>query len=335
VGSGELKELKVSSGELKLGVMVDSGSVGNSNDYLCCESKCARCQVDIKALESRGMKVRIESKGKGQQGGILIGCLEKFTYTPQARRNFKDSNFRKLYRSCPKAEITQEKVLDGLKKVLPAAAEVLKERLKQYSLLDACVWLYTTNHIYRQLNASIIRDDETETKDLVHFMWLIRAINSGLATPLNESILVYRGSRLSKEQTSTMKEGTLYRFSMFASTTMFKKVALQFKVTVLLELNIPKGCLNACKIQHLSQFGAEGEVLLPPYTLVKCVSKSDDVIRFDVLDNLIGTGDNNEKDSTDIGFVESICCAPAYPMNTSKTITCNINPKVIFPRSSS
>jgi hypothetical protein len=55
---------------------------------------------------------------------------------------------------------------------------------------------------------------------------------------------------------------------MFVATSLNREKAKEFRQNArfLLRIHIISGCLNACHIQHHSEYGHEQEVLIPPYS---------------------------------------------------------------------
>ena len=48
---------------------------------------------------------------------------------------------------------------------------------------------------------------------------------------------------------------------------------------------MPEGCHNACCIAEYSYHGEESEVLMPPYSCIEVVGKTENLITAKVMDN--------------------------------------------------
>ena len=126
-------------------------------------------------------------------------------------------------------------------------------------------------------------DDE---KELEKWMPFIRALNSELTMKKQSRMICYRGSKMSLKDFSIFKKDFVYRIPYYIATSTDKNIAENWpKQNYLIQFNIPKDCPNAASIKHLSKYPFEEEVLMPPYTAVRVVSKSEKLLIVDVLDN--------------------------------------------------
>lgn len=88
---------------------------------------------------------------------------------------------------------------------------------------------------------------------------------------------VYRSSRMTKEQARLLFPGEKYRFGMYVCTTTRRSALGDLRewqtsemgstVQIVWEMEIPKGCRQASKIQAVSAHADESEVLLVPVSL--------------------------------------------------------------------
>jgi hypothetical protein len=93
---------------------------------------------------------------------------------------------------------------------------------------------------------------------------------------------VYRSSRMTKEQARLLFPGEKYRFGMYVCTTTRRSALGDLRewqtsemgstVQIVWEMEIPKGCRQASKIQAVSAHADESEVLLVPVSLNAHVS---------------------------------------------------------------
>ena len=131
--------------------------------------------------------------------------------------------------------------------------------------------------------------------------------------------------------------GTIIRHDGFTSTTSSIDIALKWNGNVIFKYYIPKGCLNARKIDNISKYPHEKEVLLPPYTAVKLLSFKSNIsnltdigklntflnkqnyskyalITFNVLDNFTAvTSPKSHSQTKSFTYVKPVSIAPLTP----------------------
>ena len=189
-------------------------------------------------------------------------------------KHFNHTHFLRLYRATPRRP-TQDQVLQFLP---PSQRDIFKKCLAKPSIGGhvgkACVnmWTHDIHTPYAKINNALLTDHSVELRNWVHF---IRAFNRYLLdswTPPRDMV-TYRGSKLSAAAAQSLEVGQWYRISMYAATSMDKRVAEVFDHGMKFEFRIPKGCYQACRIASLSEYKDENEVLLVPYSPIRIIEK--------------------------------------------------------------
>jgi len=121
--------------------------------------------------------------------------------------------------------------------------------------------------IFKMVNLSLIHDAD----DLRSWSPFIRAVNCYIVNGKNapkKDVVCYRGSKMTDEQASGLTAGRVLRPCMFFAMSTNKEVAKMYtgETGYMLEVHVPRGCMNACPISHLACIEDEEEVLLPPYS---------------------------------------------------------------------
>jgi hypothetical protein len=151
------------------------------------------------------------------------------------------------------------------------------------TVAEAAICVWTSNDIfYKACNRVLVQEDEP----LERWILMIRVLCNYLTRPshtLSENLQTWRGSKLTRTQTSLLKPGVVIRPPMFVSTSLSPAIAASLAHGPIVRFNIPAGCRNACLVSNHSAY-AEEEVLLPPYTPIRVTYASADEIRVDVLD---------------------------------------------------
>eukprot|EP01083_Nonionella_stella_P023922 66174_1 len=154
---------------------------------------------------------------------------------------------------------------------------------KEYSIEQKCVRLWTLESpIYHELTRSLYTDDEQKIQK---YLPIIRGINTFLVSPTKRDMITYRGSHMSNKQFSAYQVSNIYRSPSIGATTMDKKITKYFSNNIIITFRINKNCWNAASIAEYSVYPHEQEVLLPPYTAFKVLSKTKDSLEVQVLDN--------------------------------------------------
>ena len=102
----------------------------------------------------------------------------------------------------------------------------------------------------------------------------IRSLNTFLlANPVSDDMKVWRRSSITAAQAAELLDDCQYRTFMYIATSTTETTARNFSgkpnSKYVWELTIDAGCMQACNISSLSQFGVEDEVLLVPYSVVR------------------------------------------------------------------
>ena len=234
-------------------------------------------------------------------------------------RTFQESNFLKIYDETPKKQ-TIKSVLKGLKQLQNqkfylkfqevSVCETIKPTTdsdnksdintnddskeekkscandKGLSVGDTAVYCWTLQEpkFYGTLKGILINDNNLN--DLKSWMPFIRALNNELNCQNPSKMITYRGSRMSLKDINIFKKGYIYRIPYYVATTKDKNVATNWNGhTYIIEYHIKQGCPNA-QLLKLSAFEYEKEVLLPPYSALKVIDKTDKKMIVQVLDNL-------------------------------------------------
>ena len=127
-------------------------------------------------------------------------------------------------------------------------------------------WFYTTNAVYHQLNAAIVNDD-VPPHYVLYTKALLRAFDAGLPEP----VLTSRGSfPMTPAAFNAYRVHHCQRLPKFVSTSRDAPFAADY----VLRFEIPAKCRGALDLRGISEYADEAEVLLAPYTVVRCVGKA-------------------------------------------------------------
>lgn len=151
------------------------------------------------------------------------------------------------------------------------------------------LWTSENPACYKQMNDVIIheRDNLPSWMPLiVKLIFVIRRSSFDAATT------TYRGSKLSAAQMETYTVGSSTALGMFVASSLDESVAQRFATDSagnptgpVIEFRIPAGCTHAMVVPNSNSFFKdEQEVLIAPYTLVKCLSKTAGKLILEVLD---------------------------------------------------
>jgi len=208
---------------------------------------------------------------------------KKYTRTSQS---ILDSKYLKLYDQTPRTP-SHENVISGLnglsdKDFVNTYIQIQKTHPGWVAdLVCVTCWTLESPRFYGALKIAITYD----TDELKHWIAFIRALTSALVLQFPHEMITYRGSKMTQEDYNKLSVGQYFRIPYFVATSLSPSVAEIFKKSPWCwEFHIPEGCPNACDISQYSAYD-EGEVLLPPYTLVKILSKTNSKIVVSVLDN--------------------------------------------------
>ena len=203
------------------------------------------------------------------------------------KSTYKYSNFRVLYKQMSKDNLTDDMILNLLKEEQSSLISTYNNA-KYKTIGQKCVKLWTAaSPFYKKLTNMLIYDDYVMLKK---YMPIIRGITSELVQPTNRKMTTYRGSKILIKQFDGIKVGNTYRIPQILATSESKNVAQGFLEGsgVMITFSIPKGCYNAWPIAKYSALPNEQEVLFPPYTAIKVISKSkyNKTIDVEVIDNM-------------------------------------------------
>lgn len=196
----------------------------------------------------------------------------------------KGARFQRLYQEVQRVDVTEQTLRDSL----PLTAhEEFDSYDKNLSLPQRALRLWTSNACYKEINRDIIQDRQA----LRQWMPLIKLIIQQMqAEPIANKLQTVRGSKL--DSTDSYSEDAEVALSMFTASSLNTQVASGFSSGgVKVNFIIPAGCRWATVVQ-VSKFQKEQEVLIAPYTLVKCASKSATEVTLEVQNAswLSGTG---------------------------------------------
>ena len=135
------------------------------------------------------------------------------------------------------------------------------------SAADRAVWFYTTNALYNQLNAAIARDDIP-----AHYVPYTRALLAAFRAGARAPVTTYRGSyAMTPALFGAFRVNHAQRLPKFVSTAQNRDAAFGALYTLIFE--VPLGCTSALAVARLSEYPVEEEVLLAPYSVVRCIGK--------------------------------------------------------------
>eukprot|EP01083_Nonionella_stella_P162855 535045_1 len=246
------------------------------------ESKSNDVEKDLKAIS------KVSEYNIRRHCSQLIWC-------EVSKQNKRYLNFLELYDNTSK-----DIQFDDLRanSLLKYVEESFFDKYKniQHDVNAFCVLLWTSNYppflykkqipkciakedqIYKFIQKSIINDDGD---GLILSMKLIRGINNVITNyPTSKQVIGYRGSKMSGKEFQQFKVNQTKRVGMYVACSMNKQIAEHFigRGNVLITILIPKGCLNARIVPSpMSVYPDEVEILIPPYSLFKCVGKKRSV----------------------------------------------------------
>jgi hypothetical protein len=160
------------------------------------------------------------------------------------------------------------------------------------TVVQAAVAIWTdhndegTNPVFKALNRALLYD---ELECLEKWMVLVRLNAHWLnrsETRINEDTVVWRGSKLTHEQAARLQENAIIRPPIFVATTHSREQAHQFVGGdgYLVKCTIRAGCPNAGRVQQISSFAQEEEVLIPPYSPFRIIGIQGQQINTELLD---------------------------------------------------
>lgn len=195
----------------------------------------------------------------GKKGNADVGARFHKYYTETVSSKIDEATLR----DCLDARTYA--TFDTYSKSLPMATRALK--------------LWTSDACYQRLNKDIITDHSR----LRQWMPLIKLIIEGIgATLVSKRLDTVRGSKMTAEQLGTYHVGDSSCLSMFTASSLDESVAKSFQDGPLVKFIIPAGCKYATEISSISDYANEKEVLIAPYTIVQCVSKTDNELVLEV-----------------------------------------------------
>ena len=125
-------------------------------------------------------------------------------------------------------------------------------------------------------------DYKTIIDKYIKFMRILNTCIVTLGTPFNDTDRVtYRG--ISKNILPATNVGQSFRIANWLSTSEDKQISEEFMESydeddqLMVEFHIKRGCFNAGRINKFGKscYPSEMETLIPPYTVVKLISKED------------------------------------------------------------
>jgi len=230
---------------------------GSDRDCMC-ERLCRNAALVLAAGESEFRKCH-----RFQSGAIGV-------------QHSGTTRFQRLYDETKRMEVTEDTLRDCLP---PSAYEVFQSYDKRLSLQQRALRLWTSDVCYREMNRDIILD----RRSLRQWMPLICLIIQQMkAEPVEHELHTTRGSKLTLDELqATYSEGAEVALSMFVASSLDSDIAASFTGHgVKVNFIIPAGCQFATVVR-VSEF-EEAEVLIAPFTLVKCVSRSVSEVTLEV-----------------------------------------------------
>eukprot|EP01084_Bolivina_argentea_P307315 531146_1 len=219
-------------------------------------------------------------------------CTMSNGWALHPKSTYKYSNFKVLSDKLPNDMLTDELILKSLQNVSPNNINKYKNMMnsnKYNTIGKRCIFLWTleSNNIYHAINKALNNDLYYE---LQKWIPIIHGITSYVTTPTQQSYTTFRGSKIVGEQFAKWEIGEVYRMPQIVATSTASSVADRFikhdnGFKVIYKIN--KGCCNAKSVDAFSACQGEEEILLSPYTAVKCIGKSqyDHTITVQVLNN--------------------------------------------------
>jgi hypothetical protein len=108
------------------------------------------------------------------------------------------------------------------------------------------------------------------------------------AHKLKASVLTYRGSKMTSAEAARLLPDFVIRPPMFVATSTCAMTAQMFATNAcyIVEFVVPVDSFNAKFVERVSNYQAERELLLPPYTPLRILSHSvaEKRVRVQVLD---------------------------------------------------
>ena len=142
----------------------------------------------------------------------------------------------------------------------------------------ACVWLWSENAMFRLVQQVVLTDDAALLERTMPFIKCLNAFILDERGLLKRKTTAYRASRMSKAQAKTLHSGEKYRLGMYVATSTRKRATGDLKewqegemggaAQYSWKFSIPSGCRQATKIDEVSAYGNEHEVLLVPYSAI-------------------------------------------------------------------
>lgn len=241
------------------------------------------------------------ASGNSSSGAVISLPAElPVDLSPSATRprTLLTSRYLSVYNVTPKKPQAQKGATKAVESLLRSlnradAADCYRQfRSDGRTVAEAAVALWTGEgdasnlSIYIALNRALLADDEDQ---LAHWMFLVRLVTNYITRPAHElpsALTTWRGSKLSRLQAASLSVGQVIRPPMFVATSTNREVASHFRKIYIVKLIIPAGCRNACRVDTISLFKEELEVLLPPYTPMRILRLTANEIDLEVLDSL-------------------------------------------------
>jgi hypothetical protein len=208
-----------------------------------------------------------------------------------------DSAFLKCYDSLPAPRSGEQlwtKPLEAVAASLPAAfrRDTWEQALREIDESQhasaagtsalaragaACVRLWSENAMFRLVQV-VLTDDAALLERTMPFIKCLNAFILDERGLLKRKTTAYRASRMSKAQAKTLHSGEKYRLGMYVATSTRKSATSGLKewqegemggaAKYSWKFTIPNGCRQATKIDEVSAYGNEHEVLLVPYSAI-------------------------------------------------------------------
>lgn len=198
------------------------------------------------------------------------------------RKTLSESAFLEEYDKFDRNSITKDMIWD----ILPSKLQLKMNVVIGNSIEQICVRLWSlgseTSGLYKKMNKALYEDDRKKIKK---YMPIISGLNQYLVHEVQETMVTWRGSKMTTTQFLAFDIGKIYRCPAIAATSLNKDVAVEFKDRYMFKFVIPFGTWNAAEISPHSDYKAEKEVLFPAYSAFKVVNRVENTICAEVLDN--------------------------------------------------
>ncbi len=132
--------------------------------------------------------------------------------------------------------------------------------------------------MFRLVQQVVLTDDAALLERTMPFIKCLSAFILDERGLLKRKTTAYRASRMSKAQADMLRVGEKYRLGMYVATSTRKSATSGLKewqegemggaAQYSWKFSIPSGCRQATKIDEVSAYGNEHEVLLVPYSAI-------------------------------------------------------------------